>query len=833
MLLWRSQIRFLLRHPLLAVLTVLGIALGVAVIHATDITNRSASASFAQAHEQLHGIARYRIVGSGPTLPEQRYADLRRHWLAQHPRWHLLPVVAGNVAIRDQHWQLLGIDASADPRVGEIAGGESGNPGQLSGRDNALGLIGASSALISQRGARELGLAAGAALPVTGADATQPLRVLGTFRDEQGLFAHWLVTDIGTAQNLLNQAGQLSYIELSSDNPLSPADLRQLRGQLPPGLQLLSNEAIASGQNTLLDAFQFNLSALSTLALLVGCLLMFSAAQFGFWQRRPLLERLYWLGADSRRLLANLLLEALLIAAAACATGWMLGALLSRALLPLAAGTINELFSAQTIVRFGGSFWDYAKTAMLAVAAMLSAQLYLFLDWRREQRSAQTAISAQPFPTRRGFRYWLIALALAITGIGLLMLPGASLAAAFVALFAVSGAWLLVVPEIYSASLAWLSKRIPLSALGIALRDSLRHYRRLGLALAALCLALAAGLGIDVMVDSFRRSLLDWLGQQIVADLYVNVAPDDGAGLAARLDRDERIAALSLSRRTLLTVNATPITLQAIALPENARAAYPLLAFSQSRDHVWQALQGDATIVGEPLARKWHLAPAAQLILTTPQGARVFQIAAISRDYNTDYGRIVISLETYRHWWRDDGIDSIGVFLKNPDQAASLKQELSGGNLHVNDSRAIKANITALFDRTFVITRLLQLLVSSVALAALISTLLIHQLMQRRQHATLHALGLSRAGLLRLSLLHALPLGLAAGVLALPLGYLLAWLLVHEINPRAFGWSLFFHVRASSAIYTLLLALLLAALAALYPAWRITRQPIAGELSRE
>ena len=59
---------------------------------------------------------------------------------------------------------------------------------------------------------------------------------------------------------------------------------------------------------------------------------------------------------------------------------------------------------------------------------------------------------------------------------------------------------------------------------------------------------------------------------------------------------------------------------------------------------------------------------------------------------------------------------------------------------------AIKTEVARLFDRTFAITYLLQLLVSVVALAALISTLLIHQLMQRRQLATLRALGLRRRG---------------------------------------------------------------------------------------
>ena len=835
-LLWRSQFRFLLRHPLLAALTMLGIALGVAVIHATDIANHSANASLDEAHRELHGFARYRLSGSGRPVAQADYAALRKRWLAQHPQWRLLPVISAPVLIGGERWSLLGVDPVADPRFSP--GANTHRNGDSIGA-RPTGLIGTDSALLSNAAAAALHLGVNDTLVVSVGGRPFSLRVLGIFDDPRGLFARLLITDIGTAQMLLGLPEQLSYIELATETEPDAATRAQLRKELPVGLQLLPGQNLLSGQNTLLDAFQFNLSALSLLALLVGCLLMFSAAQFGFWQRRTLLERLYWLGVSRRQLLRNLLLEAALIAAFACAIGWALGEALSRALLPVAAGTVNELFAAQAIVRAGGAPLDYLKTAALALAAMLGTQGFLFANWRH---GATPADESRP---RSGYGW---ALALALLGVGLLLLPGASLAAGFGALFAFAGAWLLLVPEIYRASLgrAALGRASPdrttpdasdrlrsIPLLTIALRDSRRHYRRLALALAALCLALAAGLGIDVMVDSFRRSLLDWLGQQIAADLYINTSAADSAAVLHRLRENPQVTALSLSRRVALTVDTAPITLQALTLPEQARRRYPLLAVAPGVPDVWQSLQGDAVLVSEPLARKWRLRPGQSLTLPTPQGPRKFLIAAIQRDYDTEYGRVVISTETYHRLWGDTAIDSIGVFATTPAMIVPLEQTLGAEGLVVSDARVIKDEIARLFDRTFVITRLLQLLVSTVALAALISTLLIHQLMQRRQHATLRALGLGRRDLMRLLLMQALPLGLAAGVLALPLGYALAWLLVHEINPRAFGWSLSFHAGLGGAVYTVLLALLLSAVAALYPAWYGARLPIAGELSRE
>src|SRR5690606_24022861 len=189
---------------------------------------------------------------------------------------------------------------------------------------------------------------------------------------------------------------------------------------LPPGLQLLDEADWRAAQQQLLHAFQFNLSAFSLLALLVGLLLMASAVQFGFWQRAALLSRLHLLGAAPLTLLRALLGEALLLAAIACLLGWLLGSALSRLLLPAAAATVNDLFSAQSIVALRGAPLDYVKSALLALAATLIANGWLYHRWRRGER-----------PARRPRWPWVIALALA----GLAMLRFDGLPAAFAALF--------------------------------------------------------------------------------------------------------------------------------------------------------------------------------------------------------------------------------------------------------------------------------------------------------------------------------------------------------------------------------------------------------------
>jgi len=59
------SLRYFLRHRAQAILAVIGIALGVAVVLAIDLASASAQRSFAQATEDVVGRATHQIVG-GP-----------------------------------------------------------------------------------------------------------------------------------------------------------------------------------------------------------------------------------------------------------------------------------------------------------------------------------------------------------------------------------------------------------------------------------------------------------------------------------------------------------------------------------------------------------------------------------------------------------------------------------------------------------------------------------------------------------------------------------------------------------------------------------------------
>ena len=105
-----------------------------------------------------------------------------------------------------------------------------------------------------------------------------------------------------------------------------------------------------------------------------------------------------------------------------------------------------------------------------------------------------------------------------------------------------------------------------------------------------------------------------------------------------------------------------------------------------------------------------------------------------------------------------------------------------------------------IFERTFVITRVLYWLAAGVAAIGLVSALLAWELERSRELAIVRALGLTPRGAGALIEAQTGFMGLAAFLAAIPAGLLTAVLLITVINRRAFGWQIELHVTGTQFV---------------------------------
>ncbi len=136
-------------------------------------------------------------------------------------------------------------------------------------------------------------------------------------------------------------------------------------------------------------------------------------------------------------------------------------------------------------------------------------------------------------------------------------------------------------------------------------------------------------------------------------------------------------------------------------------------------------------------------------------------------------------------------------------------------------------------DRTFRITEVLRILSILVAFIGILSALMAVQLERRKEFAVLRAIGLTRSQVSLLIMLESAILGVLAALVSIPTGMAMAWVLTDAIQLRAFGWTMPFIVNSGPLAFTLLLGLLAALLASLYPAWQASRGHPAPQLRED
>ena len=827
---WRHQAR----HPWQAVLAVLGIALGVAVVVAVDLANQSAKRAMALSIEGLAGRATHQLLAGPAGIDESFYSQLRR----ERGLRTVAPVVEGLVRIEGETFHLLGLDPFAEgPFRQQMASVPGGVLTDL--------LTKADTVLMPATTAERLALSAGARFGVDVGGVTRTL-ILAAVAESEGTRAALdgiLFADIATAQEVLGRVGRLDRIDLI----LNDTEARQLDASLPAGVTLQAAESRSHVLLELTRAFHTNLTALSLLALVVGGFLIYNTMTFSVLQRRPVLARLRLLGVTRTEIVRLVLLEALALGALGTLLGLAAGYLIAHGLLQLVTRTINDLYFVLTVTALQPGWLEWLKGLGLGLGATLLAALGPALEASRtsplvaQQRSVLERSSHRALP-------WLAVAGIAVLGAGWLLawLPSRSLVLGFAALFLLIVGFSLLAP----LGLTLLSRvlTVPLGLLfgnlgRLAARGVVANLSRTGLAVAALAVAVSATVGVGVMITSFRASVADWLDQTLQGDLYVSAPSHISSRTAGSLEPSvpERlreipgVAELGTGRRVVVESRARPTELLVIDMARRSYQGFTFLAGDPAR--AWpQYDTATAVLISEPLARHRGLGVGDHLELLTDRGWQFFAIVGVFRDYGSTEGMVVLRRALYERFWDDRGVSTVGIYLTPEADARAVRDAITARlrpieqAVQVRSNREIRALSLEIFDRTFAITHVLRLLVIGVAFIGVLSALLALQLEKAREYAVLRATGLTPAQLLGLVTLQTGLLGLAAGLLALPLGVMMAEVLIDVINLRAFGWSMQSLTPVAVLVEAVALALFAALLAGVYPAWRIGRMAPAQAL---
>lgn len=832
----RASLGYLARHRWHTALTILGIALGVAVVTSVDLANQSAARAFRLSMEQITGKATHHLVGGPRGLDESLYVDLRVRGALRNAA----PIIEGPVTLSGRNFTLLGVDPIAERAFPRPGLGE-GFP------DVSRLLIEPGALLMGPRDAQELGLLPGAQLTLESGAGHRQGVLLGVLERADPIATQGLlVADIATAQEILGRTGSIDRVDLVLDESGASA----LAGALPKGLRLEPSGSRSRAKAELSRAFQINLTALSLLALLVGGLLIYNTLTFSILQRRPMLAALRIVGVTRSQIFSAVMAEALTLALIGTLLGVALGIFVAEGLVRLVTRTINDLYYVLHVRSLILDPWSLLKglalglTATVVAAAGPAAEAINIPPAAAQRRSLVELRSHRVAP-------WLalLGLGLGVSGWGLAQIPEQPLALGFVALFMLIIGYSLAVPlALLALSRYWLPlwRRFSPRLGPLAVRGVTSGLSRTGLAIAALSVAVSATVGMGIMVESFRASVAEWLGYTLQADIYVSARQRISSRADGELNREliERLKEIpgivdwSEGRRIEIDTRDGAVELLALDMAAASHRGYRFTG--PTDEELWPLFgAGQRLLVSEPWARHNGLSVGDEVRLLTPVGETPIAIGGIFYEYGSSRGLLVLDRTRYQELWNDPGVSTVGLYLRPGTNAAGMVaavREALGpmaDEVRIRSNRAIREQSLEIFDRTFTVTRVLRLLAIGVAFIGVLSAWLALFLERRREHAILRAIGITPGELLRLIALQTLLMGLAAGLLALPLGWLMAHVLIDVINLRSFGWSMVSQTPPDVLFGAVLLAVGASILAALYPAWQIARAHPAAALREE
>ncbi|MGH8678882.1 MAG: ABC transporter permease, partial [Burkholderiales bacterium] len=312
----------LTQNKIRLLLSILAIALGVALGYAVQLINGAAISEFGQAVQTLSGEADLTVRGPRTGFDETLYPALatRGEVAAASPALEIDARLGG----REDSLKLLGLDVFRAAAV---------QPGLVAQVDDTLDLLRDDAIFLTPAAATSLGLGMGDLLHFQVGLERVTFRIAGLLR-HAGAGQRLAVIDIGAAQQRFNRLTLINRIDLRLRPGVSAGHVvERLRVLLPAGVYVEQPASAVQTAASLTRAYRVNLNVLALVALFTGGLLVFSAQALSVVQRRAQLALLRVLGVTRRGVVRLLIVEAALIGLAGGLIGIALGAGAARLVL--------------------------------------------------------------------------------------------------------------------------------------------------------------------------------------------------------------------------------------------------------------------------------------------------------------------------------------------------------------------------------------------------------------------------------------------------------------------------------------------------------------------
>lgn len=783
------------------IVAVIAIAMGVALGFSIHLINTAALNEFSAANKSLSGQSDVQVYGKQGFFDETVYPKLAQYEGVKlvNPVLEFTATVSAEFENRDDHkLKILGIDVL---RAADISPDLLGVPGEGRSMDSF-----ADDAIFLSPAAMEwLGLEQGDMLYFNVGLETIALRVAGGLtRARAG--QRIAVMDIGAAQWRFQYLGLLSRIELKLESNIHHEAFKvKLGNEL--GEQFYVSE-IADQEVRIANmsrAYRVNLNMLALVALFTGSFLVFSTQALSVIRRRRQFTLLRVLGYTRWQLLLQILTEGFVLGAIGALFGLAIGYGCAVLAINLLSGDWGSYIFPGIQPSIFFSLHDAALFFMIGLGVtVLGAILPAREVVSANQASALKSGGEDSTMNRvqRSRSAWVCL----FSGVLLTQLPPVYelpvLGYMAIALLLIGG--IALMPGLAKLVFSFLQKYVSRYSKNVIILMTVARQanapNQASIALSGVLASFSLIVAMAIMVLSFRVSVDQWLDHVLPADLYVRVAD---SGVQGGFQKEEQNAINSLPgfsrtdffRVQQLTLNPDRPEITLIARPIDAVEPGNTLPLTDDARGLDQLSEGAIPLwVSEAMVDLYGYTVGKMVMIPMGNMWYEFQVAGVWRDYGRQFGAVQMQLSDYQTLTSDFSINSVALWLDTETtmtEALAALQQLPFSNvLEITQSQHMRESSLAIFDRSFAITYVLEVVAVIIGLLGVAASFSAQMLARVKEFSMLRHIGVTQSQIKRMLAAEGCFLTALGVVLGFVLGLGISLILIFIVNPQSFHWTM-------------------------------------------
>ena len=850
--------RHVQRHRLRTLLTFLGIALGVGVIVAIALVNRSLTSSFQSTIDQIAGKAVLQVSNGESGIIEAAFPVIRDTPGVRDAA----AAVEGFLPVRGAEKERLyvyGVDLLTDTAIRDHR-----FVGAKSDFDQSLDFISRPDSIaLTESFSRRLNLPLGANITLTTSRGKQDYTVRALLREEgmaKVFGGNLALMDLPVAQQALGKEGKLDIVDLTVEEGEKIEAVRQRLVQRLQGSAEVERPSKRGEQiELLLTSFRIGLFFVSLIALFVGFFLIYNTVSVSVIQRKREIGTLRCLGMKRGELLRLIVLEALILALIGSLAGSVFGWVLAQLALVAVGETVANLFSLVALAPGIFTLRELGLSLASGVVVAVFAALHPALEAIRVsplENARQTAWN----PLFRGKKSWATRLGLLCLAIAPLIVflplplhgPVQQFSVGVIGMLVFLLGLAFLCPLVIDSGVRWFwqwaLRRPGSSWIEVRLAsDSLRRNPlRSGITVATLVISLAAIFTIAAFVNSVRGSLLAWVDQMVTADLIVSSGARTAGPRNVPLKEDllpalktvRGVKIVDLYRLIRSSHQGKPILIESFSARDSASVRNLPMVSGKGAQALREMGEGKGVIISESFQSKFGKGATDTIVLATPSGRMAFRVLGVYVDYSSDVGSVLIDRALYKRYWREELVDAYDLWLEaGADQQAviqNIKEQYGEPyQLFISTHSELRKAVVRIMEQSFVVNYAVEIVAVVVAIFSVINTLLASILDRTREIGVLRAIGATQTQVRRIVVLEAGWMGVLGGLLGLFGGSIMSYHHVVYNTKVLTGWTFQFYYPYDVAVFSVIASVILCLIAGYGPAKQAAGSPIVAAIGYE